>query len=91
MSVADTTGAETKMFLTDLLVGGMMGQRMRKLRELAANPPPRPDAADGEGAPARKRRPSLGDRIAEGVRRDLEKMERERAEKEAKKNPPGDA
>ena len=88
--VGDASGGETRKMLTDMLVGGMMGERMRKLRDLAANPPPRPDKPGAEEGPPRKGRPSLADRIAEGVRRDLDKMERERAAKEANKNPPGD-
>jgi len=79
---------DTRRVVMDMLVGGMMGERMRKLRDLAANPPPRAGAG-AEEAP-KKGRTSLADRIAEGVRRDLEKMERERAEKEARQQPTDD-
>jgi hypothetical protein len=79
---AETSPGDTRKVMMDMLVGGMMGERMRKLRELAVNPPPKPEAGE-EDAP-KKKRMSIADRIAEGVRRDLEKMERERAEKEAK-------
>jgi hypothetical protein len=81
--------------LIDMFVGGMMGERMRKLRDLATNPPPVPEtAAAGDQpaeAPPKRKRMTIADRIAEGVKRDLEKMERERAEKEAKQKPPDDA
>lgn len=69
--------------LVDMLVGGMVGERLRQAerdmseREKRAEKPP-PRTEEKEEKP---RKPSLGDRIAEGVRRDLEKLERERAEK----------
>jgi prephenate dehydrogenase len=89
------SGQDTRNVLTDMLVGGMMGERMRKLRELSANPPPKPEKAEEkaeeEPPPEKKQKTTLADRIAEGVRRDLEKMERERVEKEVRQKPPDDA
>jgi hypothetical protein len=84
---------DTRRALIDMLVGGMMGERMRKLRDLTTNPPPKPETAEGadEATAPKRKRTSLADRIAEGVRRDLEKMERERAEKEAKQKRSDDA
>jgi prephenate dehydrogenase len=79
---AGASPGDTRKVMMDMLVGGMMGERMRKLRELAVNPPPMPERGE-EDAP-KKKRMSIADRIADGVRRDLEKMERARAEKEAK-------
>jgi hypothetical protein len=78
---------DTRRVLMDMVVGGMMGERMRKLRDITTNPPPMPEAAEGEDPEeaAKKKPMTVADRIAEGIRRDLEKMERERAEKEAKR------
>jgi prephenate dehydrogenase len=81
----------TRDLMMDMLVGGMMGEKLRKMRDLTEEPPETgkkaapatakaPDEADEKPA-----RLSLGDRIAEDVRRDLEKMEKKRAEKEAQK------
>lgn len=75
--------AGARNVLVDMLVGGMMGDRLRQAektmgvrekerKERREEPPPEETKKD---------RPSFGDRIAEGVRRDLEKLERERAEK----------
>ncbi len=78
----------TRDVMMDMLIGGMMGDKLRKMRDLTAGQPaqssatrPDPSAAKPEKQPRR----SMGDRIAEDVRRDLEKMERKRAEKEARK------
>ena len=89
---ADDSSPETRRVIMDMLIGGMMGERLRKMRDLAVNPPPVPETAtaadtdeETQAQVAPKTKPSLGDRIAEDVRRDLEKMERQRAEKEARK------
>ena len=76
--------------LMDLLVGGMVAERMRKIQklpELMNEARSQTDAEPGgqPGAPQKKRGPSLAERIAEGVRRDLEKMEQKRAREEANK------
>jgi hypothetical protein len=81
----------TRDLMMDMLVGGMMGDKLRKMRDLTEEPP----EAGKKAAPATAKAPdeaeeeparlSLGDRIAEDVRRDLEKMEKKRAEKEAQK------
>jgi len=67
----------------DMLIGKMMADQLRraqKIPELMSQPRGVP-AKDGEGKP---QRPSLAERVAEDVRRDLEKLERKRAEKEDK-------
>ncbi len=62
----------------DMLVGGMVAERMRKIQKMPElmSEPAKP-AVEGE-----KRRPGLAERIAEDVRRDLEKLEQRRAAKE---------
>jgi hypothetical protein len=68
--------------LMDMLVGGMVAERMRKIQklpELAAQAAAEP-VAGGE----KKRKRTLGERIAEDVRRDLEKLEQKRAAREEK-------
>jgi hypothetical protein len=94
---ADTgASSDTRKVMMDMMVGGMMGDKLRKMRDLSTgesttqeDAPAKAPANEPE-APEKQKPPSLGDRIAEGVRRDLEKMERERAEKEARKQQSGD-
>jgi prephenate dehydrogenase len=90
---SDLSAQETRRVMVDMLVGGMVGDKLRKIRDISENPPPVPEPAAAEEAPPEvptKSKPSLGDRIAEDVRRDLEKLERKKAEKEARKQqPPG--
>lgn len=72
-------GAKHQMI--NLFIGGMMAEqlaRAQKLPELLRDPPP--------DEPGGKRKRSLGERIAEDVRRDLDKLE----EKRARKTDPGD-
>lgn len=67
--------------LTSLLLGGWAMERLRKARELAAlmkEAPQRQRPAEGEPEGAR-RRPSLAERIAEDIRRDLERLEQKRS------------
>ena len=75
--------------LVDLLIGGMMAERLRKIQKLPelsreGRPSPREEEKDS------KPRPTLGDRIAQDIRRDLEKLEKKRAEPEQKDSPPGE-
>lgn len=68
--------------IMDMLVGSMMAkqiQRAQKIPELMSQPREAP-GEDGE----KKRKPSLAEKIADDVRRDLEKLEQKRAEKEAR-------
>jgi prephenate dehydrogenase len=69
-----------------MIVGGALAkniQRAKQLPELMRQPT---EAEQGEG----KRRPTLADKIAEDVRRDLEKLEQKRAEKQSdSKDQPG--
>jgi prephenate dehydrogenase len=90
------TSAGTRDVMMDMLIGGMMGDKLRKMRDLTENPPPKDASALKADTVAKKSEKqasqSMGDRIADDVRRDLEKMEQKRAEKEARKQqkkPPG--
>jgi len=68
----------------DMLIGKMMADQLRKVQkipELMSQPGEVP-AADGAGT---ERRPSLAERVAEDIRRDLEKLEQKRARKEPDK------
>jgi prephenate dehydrogenase len=86
---SDAAAAQgTRDVMMDMLIGGMMGDKVRKMRELTADQPAATSPAKRAAAteePAKQRPPSLGDRVADDVRRDLEKMEQKRAEKEARK------
>lgn len=71
---------ERRNVLMDMLVGGMMGDRLRQAEKtMGVREQERKEQR--EEPEKKKDRPTLGDRIAEGVRRDLERLERERAEK----------
>ena len=66
----------------DMLIGKMMADQLRKAQkipELMSQPREVP-TGDGET----RRKPSLTERIAEDIRRDLEKLEQKRAEKESR-------
>lgn len=67
--------AETGRAVLDMLVGGMLAERMRKIQKLPELMNERPkEPADGG-----RRRSTLSERIADGVRQDLEKLEQKRA------------
>lgn len=61
---------DVRQTLVDSFVGGWVAERMRRARELPALLKESREAAEGE---PEKRRPSLAERIAEDIRRDLEK------------------
>ena len=75
----------------EMMVGGMMADKLRKAAEMPelGGTAPAPKKSKGEPAP-NKQRTSLADRIEEGVRRDLEKMEAGNTEKDAGDEPPPD-
>lgn len=63
----------------DIFVGGMMADNIRRVSKIPEMLEARREAEpEPEG---KKRRLSLGEKMEEGIRRDLEKMEREREEK----------
>jgi len=63
--------------LLDIFVGGMMADNIRRVRKI----PEMMEARQETGPEGKKRRLSLSEKMEEGIRRDLEKMEREREEK----------
>ena len=78
---------ESRSIMLDMLVGGMIADKVRRAEkdidssERSAGKRERPKEPDEKEV----RRSSFGDRIAEGVKRDLEKLEAER--READKRP----
>ena len=60
----------------DIFVGGMMADNIRRVSKI-----PEMMEARAEAEPEGKKRLSLGEKMEEGIRRDLEKMEHEREEK----------
>ncbi|MCH7484834.1 MAG: prephenate dehydrogenase/arogenate dehydrogenase family protein [Chloroflexi bacterium] len=63
--------------LLDIFVGGLMADNIRRVSKI----PEMMEARQESGPEGNKRRLSLGEKMEEGIRRDLEKMEREREEK----------
>ena len=76
---AAVVGVDSGEALLSMLVGGMMAKHLQRAKELSE---PKKEAGE-EGSSEPASRPSFGKRVAEGVQRDLEKLERERAEKQA--------
>jgi prephenate dehydrogenase len=74
--------------LMDMMVGGLMADKLRKASEMPELGGKLPAGETLEEAPGKKRRQSLSDRIAEGVRRDLEKLEGRSANSDAPLEPP---
>ncbi|MCH8815061.1 MAG: prephenate dehydrogenase/arogenate dehydrogenase family protein [Chloroflexi bacterium] len=72
---------ESRNIMMDMLVGGMMADRVRQAQETAesAAEPTRESRQREELSGKKQRRSTMGERIAEGVRRDLEKLEEKRA------------
>lgn len=64
--------AEAQKALLDMIVGGMMAERMRRIQKL-------PEIARGASAATGR---SLAERVAEDIRRDLERLEEKRASEE---------
>jgi prephenate dehydrogenase len=78
---SDVAGrAESRGIMLDMLVGGMVADKVRRAQKDIDDS----ERSTGDGRPAKpddekKPRSSLGDRIAEGVKRDLEKLEAKRS------------
>ena len=73
-------GDVSRSIMMDMLVGGMMADRVRQAQERAeAGEPTTKSSPPEESSGKKERRSTMGERIAEGVRRDLEKLEEERA------------
>ncbi len=72
--------AETRGVIMDMMIGGMLGDKIRKMQDITENPvsskasaPEKPKADASKEPPPKKRRPSLAERIEADVRRDLER------------------
>ena len=61
-----------------MLVGGALAKNIQRAKQLPELMRQTQEAEEKDG----KRRPTLAERIAEDVRRDLEKLEQKRAEKQ---------
>jgi prephenate dehydrogenase len=68
----------------DMLIGKMMADQLRKAQKIPELMSQPQEAPSKDGASTEKR-PSRSERVAEDIRRDLEKLEQKRAEKEARK------
>ncbi|MDO8614461.1 MAG: prephenate dehydrogenase/arogenate dehydrogenase family protein [Dehalococcoidia bacterium] len=73
-----TADPEARQTVMSMLIGGMMAEQLRKAQKL----PELIREANREPAAGGKRKLSLAERIAEDVRRDLEKMEQKRSGKQ---------
>ena len=72
--------------LMDMLIGSMMAKQLRRAQAIPDLMSQRQEIAAEYGE--KKPKPSLADRIAADVQRDLEKLERKRAEKESRNQGP---
>ncbi len=72
----------------EMMVGGLMAEKIRKAAEMPELGGKLPDTEAGAETPGKKPRKSLSERIAEGVKRDLEKLEQRSAEADAPSEPP---
>jgi prephenate dehydrogenase len=77
-----------KRTLMEMMVGGLMADKIRKASEMPELGGKLPAAETADEAPGKKRRQSLSERIAEGVRRDLEKLEKRSADSDGPGEPP---
>jgi len=73
--------------LMSMLIGGTLAKQLQRAKEL----PELMKQAAKEPDESGKRRTTFGERVAEGIRRDLEKLEEKRAQKQDKpEEPPGE-
>jgi prephenate dehydrogenase len=80
-TMAPGAGASRNV-LVDMLVGGMIGERLRQAeKDVRASEKGEAPLREEEEEEDKPRKPTFGERVAEGVRRDLERMERERGGK----------
>jgi prephenate dehydrogenase len=79
---------DTGEAMLSMLVGGMMAKnikRAKEIPELTGETPQQPGMKEEA-----RRRSTFGERVAEGIKRDLDKLEQRRAEKQAKSEQPDD-
>ncbi|HEV8573757.1 MAG TPA: prephenate dehydrogenase/arogenate dehydrogenase family protein [Dehalococcoidia bacterium] len=87
-SEASIAKVDTGEAMLSMLVGGMMAKnikRAKEIPELTGETPQQPGVREET-----KRRRTFGEKVAEGIKRDLEKLEQQRADKQAKPEQPGD-
>jgi len=75
---AATAKVDSGQALLSMLVGGALAKNIQRAKQLPELMRQAPGADEKDG----KRRPTLAERIAEDVRRDLEKLEQKRGEKQ---------
>jgi prephenate dehydrogenase len=80
----ETEKVDQEKAVLDMLVGGIMADKLRKAQKIPEMMRERPELTEDEEKQGVKKL-STAERIAEGVRRDLEKLEAEREAKEQKK------
>ena len=88
---AEVAGAkvDTSQAFLSMLVGGMLAKNIQRAKELPDLTKEPQQAPGGKDEPTRRR--TFGDRVAEGVRRDLEKLEQRREEEaRSEQNSAGD-
>lgn len=69
---------DTHKTVMDMLIGGMAAEQLRKAQKIPQLIREAPAAESGDG----EKKPSLADRIARDIRRDLEKLEKKKAARE---------
>jgi prephenate dehydrogenase len=67
---------DTSQTFLSMLVGGMLAKNIQRAKELPDLTKATSEKVSGKEEP-RSRRPTFGERVAEGVRRDLEKLEQQ--------------
>jgi prephenate dehydrogenase len=72
------TNVDTSQAFLSMLVGGMMAKNIQRAKELPDLTRETPQGPGGKEKPERRR--TFGERVAEGIRRDLEKREQQRNE-----------
>lgn len=77
-----TEKVDSSQALLSMLFGGMMAKQIQRAKQL---PELMKEAQEADVKVGRKPRPTIAEKIAEGVRRDLERMEQKRAGKEVQK------
>ena len=77
---AEAAGAnvDTSQAFLSMLVGGMLAKNIQRAKELPDLTKETPQGPGGKEEPTKRR--TFGERVAEGIRRDLEKLEQKREE-----------
>jgi|RhiMetdeSRZDD1v2_1073273.scaffolds.fasta_scaffold76578_3 prephenate dehydrogenase len=75
---ATATAVDSGQAMLNMLVGGALAKNIQRAKQLPELMRQAPQKEDDEG----NRRPSLAEKIAEDVRRDLDKLEQKRAKKQ---------